>query len=184
MLKLVYDLKAGFEDCYLTIKNEVYDFSYLCEHGEESTDPDFEPRVNIDPEEEIYNDYKYRLSSLMEFLDNSGDLDSLKRNSVSRISKLFFSHMLKGNELPIWEASNFRLEYDPEVRSQRFYDEALSASEVCSWLKLTRQQLHYYVKTGAVRKEYNPENNKQFKYNYIDVYILQKKLEKKYDRYK
>ena len=60
----------------------------------------------------------------------------------------------------------------------------MSAKEVCDTLKLTRQQLHYYVKTGQLRKEYNPENGKQFKYNRLDAQVLQKKLEKKYDRYK
>jgi DNA-binding transcriptional MerR regulator len=59
----------------------------------------------------------------------------------------------------------------------------MSAKEVCDALKLTRQQLHYYVKTEQIRKEYNPENPAQFKYNRTDVYALQKKLEKKYDRY-
>jgi DNA-binding transcriptional MerR regulator len=60
----------------------------------------------------------------------------------------------------------------------------MPAKEVCDLLKLTRQQLHYYVKTGTIRKEYNPENNKQFRYNRLDVQVLQKKLEKKYDRFK
>ena len=31
MLKLVYDLKAGFEDCYLTIKDEEWDLTDILE---------------------------------------------------------------------------------------------------------------------------------------------------------
>ena len=74
--------------------------------------------------------------------------------------------------------------YEPEKRSAQFYLNALPAAEVMKLLKLTKQQLHYYVKVGQLRKEFNPENPKQFKYNRTDVFVLQKKLDKKYDRYK
>ena len=183
MIKLVYDLKAGFDDCYLIIKNEAYDLSYLCEHAEESADSD-DVKVAIDSEEENYNYYKVRMNRLMQFLDNSGDLASLQKESMAKVSKLFFSYRLNGNDLPIWEPSNFRLEYNPEVRSPSFYADALPAKEVCELLKLTRQQLHYYVKTGAIKKEFNPDKPNSFKYNWVDVYVLQKKLEKKYEKCK
>ena len=32
MLKLLYDLKVGFDDCYLTIKNQEFDLGYVVEN--------------------------------------------------------------------------------------------------------------------------------------------------------
>ena len=49
-------------------------------------------------------------------------------------------------------------------------------------LKINKQQLHYYVKTGQIRKEFNNEG--KFKYNRVDVYVLNRKLQKKYDKYR
>lgn len=197
MIKLVYDLKAGFDDCYLTIKDDEFDLSQMLELeklGEveyaedieelEGRTVDFDKlRASID--EEFYNQYKDDMQGLLALLEDSGHFDFLLEDSVLYISKCFFSHLLETDELvPIWEPSNWRLVYDPEKRSDYFYTDAMSAKEVCDLLKLTRQQLHYYVKVGQIRKEYNPDNKQQFRYNRLDVYILQKKLAKKYDRYK
>lgn len=199
MIKLVYDLKAGFEDCYLTLKNEEYELSddlimdnlFVLDNIEE-IEADSGEAIDVDtlrePDEEaFYNEYKDDVEKLIDQLTNRGTLDSLYNYSVLEISKLYFSHKLGGIPIkyiiPIWEPSNWKLIYDPAVRTSFHYLNALSAKEVFDLLKLTRQQLHYYVKAGQIRKEYNPENPKQFKYNSTDVYILQKKLEKKYDRY-
>ena len=187
MIKLVYDLKAGFTDCYLIKKNEVYDLVDMLEVFVENPDDELVPEIAYIPEEDFYNAYKDNIEGLLTELSDNGIMDMIYEDSVLTISKLFFSHMLGGiplkNTISIWEPSNWRLVYEPEKRSDYFYTTAISAGEVMAKLKLTRQQLHYYVKAGQIRKEYNPENMKQFKYNSTDVYTLQKKLEKKYDRY-
>lgn len=187
MLKLVYDLKAGFENKHIILKDEEYDLSWLLEHAVEDTDVE-ETVLETEDEAAIYEQYKNNIEALLEVLEESYELSNLYEASVLEVSKLYFSHLLGGLPLkhvvPIWEPSNWRLVYEPEKRSAHFYLNALTASEVMKMLKLTRQQLHYYVKAGQLRKEFNPDNPKQFKYNSTDVYVLQKKLEKKYDRYK
>lgn len=199
MIKLVYDLKVGFDDCYLTIKNEEYDVSQVLEMSklgtveflEEIEAADGEP-LDLDElleedEESFYQEYHDDIEGLLDFLAN-GTLEMLESDSRLYFSKLYFSHLLGGTPIkyvvPVWEPSNWRLEYDPVERSSFYYSNAMPAAEVCELLKLTRQQLHYYVKTGAIRKEFNPDNNKQFRYNRLDVQVLQKKLEKKYERFK
>lgn len=188
MIKLVYDLKAGFDDCYLTIKNEEWDLEDALEVFVPSEEYNGVPEITFIQEEDFYNKYKDDVEALLDYLESIGHLDMLYEDSVLSISKLYFSHMLGGIPLkhlvPIWEPSNWRLVYEPEKRSEYFYLNAFTAAEVCELLKLTRQQLHYYVKTGQIKKEYNPENSKQFKYNRTDVLVLQKKLDKKYNRYK
>lgn len=185
MLKLVYDLKAGFEDKYLILKNQEYDLTWLLESVEESVQ-DPEPKLIIEDEASVYAQYKDNVNAILAVLEDCYELAQLYEASVTEISKLYFSHMLGGIPLkyvvPIWEPSNWRLVYEPGKRSSYYYLKALSAKETMEQLKINRQQLHYYVKTGRVRKEYNPENPKQFKYNELDVYVLQKKLELKYNR--
>jgi hypothetical protein len=198
MLKLVYDLKAGFDDCYLTMKKEEYDLSYLLDLENIGTleyldeiEADNGP-IDLDKlretnEFEFYTQYCDKIPELLEMLEENGTMDMLREESALTISKVFFSHFL-GNPIkkviPVWKPSNWKLELDLLSRSEYYYMNAMTAKDVCDSLKLTRQQLHYYVKTGTIRKEFNPKNDKQFKYNRTDVYVLQKKLEKKYDKYK
>ena len=197
MLKLIYDLKAGFEDCYLIMKDRACDLTALLEVeklGEVEYAEDIRElegrEVDLDAireaaDEDFYNLFKDDLTNLPIYLEQSGLLDCIKEDSMTYVAGCFFAHMLKWDEdVPVWEPSNWRLEYDPTSRSSFFYIDGMSAREVCELLKLTRQQLHYYVKTGAIKKEYNPENPKQFKYNRTDIFVLQKKLDKKYDRFK
>ncbi len=187
MLKLIYDLKAGFEDCYLTIKDKEYDLVDMLEVFRENPDDELIPELTLISEEDLYNEYKDNIDGLLDELSDNGIMDMLYEDSALTISKLFFSHMLGGmpikHFIPVWEPSNWKLVLTAE-RSSFYYLNALTAKEVCDLLKLTKQQLYYYVKTGQIHKEVNPENQKQFKYNRTDVYTLQKKLEKKYDRYK
>ena len=187
MIKLVYDLKAGFDNCYLTIKNEEWDLVDALEVFVPSEEYDGVPEIEYIQEEDFYNKYKDDIEALLDHLESIGHLEMLYEDSVLSISKLYFSHMLGGLPLKhyvtIWEPSNWRLVYESDKRSTHFYDTALSAGEVMKMLKLTRQQLHYYAKTGQLRKEFNPDNPSQFKYNELDVHVLQKKLEKKYDRF-
>jgi hypothetical protein len=199
MLKLVYDLKAGFEDCYLTIKKEEYDLSQMLESHklgtleyleeiEEADGPVDLDELRKNNEFEFFIQYCDKIPELLELLEDNGEFDMLRSDSILSISKLYFMHLLGGKKLehiiPVWKPSNWKLELDLSTRTSFHYLNALSAKEVCDLLKLTKQQLHYYVKTEQIKKEFNPENPKQFKYNRTDVYVLQKKLEKKYDRYK
>ena len=183
MIKLVYDLKAGFDNCYLTIKNEEWDLADALEVFVPSEEYNGVPEIRYIPEEEFYNKHKDDIVALLEYLEDRGIMDMLYEESVLKISKLYFSHMLGGLPLkhfvPVWEPSNWRLIYDPEVKSPTAYTNAATAKEVCSTLGLSRQQLHYYVKTGQLKKEYNPADNKQFRYNRLDMQVLQKKLENK-----
>lgn len=184
MLKLIYDLKVGYKECFLTVLNEELDVSamfqqqydFLVEEGLPAEKPN---------EAELYTQYKDNVDELLDILVDNDWLEGEYESSVLHYTKTFFSSVTEpGTCCGIWEPSNWRLEYDPTTKSSIRYLNAFTPHEVCEMLKLTKQQLHYYVKTGQIRKEFNPENPKQFKYNRTDVLVLQKKLDKKYDRYK
>ena len=191
MLKLVYDLKAGFDDEYVVLKNREFDLTQVLDTmnelaAEALTDKELESDAdelrNVD-EESFYNDFKEDVDALLNFLDSSGWADLEYESSVLDITKTYFLHRC-GREyiVPIFEPSNYRLVYDESERSETFYLNALTPKEVCDMLKINKQQLHYYVKTGQIRKEFNSEG--KFKYNRTDVYVLNRKLQKKYDKYR
>ena len=191
MLKLVYDLKAGFDDEYIVLKNRKFDLTQVLDTmnemaAEALTDKELESDAdelrNVD-EESFYNDFKEDVDALLNFLDSSGWADLEYESSVLDITKTYFLHRC-GREyiVPIFEPSNYRIVYNKDERSDTFYLNALTPKEVCDMLKINKQQLHYYVKTGQIRKEYNSEG--KFKYNRTDVYVLNRKLQKKYDKYR
>ena len=64
------------------------------------------------------------------------------------------------------------------INENKDYADAYTANEVFSKLKLTRQQLHYYVSTGKIKKVFNKKG--QFRYNRTDVDKLNIKLKDKY----
>ena len=110
-------------------------------------------------------------------------MDMEYESSVLDITKTYFLHRCEHKYIvPIWEPSNYRIVYNKDERSETFYLNALTPKEVCDMLKINKQQLHYYVKTGQIRKEFN--SNEKFKYNRVDVYVLNRKLQKKYDKYR
>lgn len=191
MLKLVYDLKAGFEDEYIVLKNREFDLTQVLDTMNElaaealtykELESDADELRNVD-EESFYNDFKEDVDALLNFLDSSGCADLEYESSVLDITKTYFLHRC-GREyiVPIFEPSNYRIVYDESERSETFYLNALTPKEVCDMLKINKQQLHYYVKTGQIRKEFNSEG--KFKYNRTDVYVLNRKLQKKYDKYR
>lgn len=196
MIKLVYDLKAGFEDCYLTIKDEEYDLSFdigvqplgtvefLEDIEAETGEPvDLEALRQADFEKEFYEDFHDDSDALLTELENNGTFDMLYEDSVLSISKTFFAHLLGGERIkhivPVWEPSNFRLVYDLDTRSDFYYEDGLKAGEVFEYLGINKQQLYYYVKTGQVKKEYSRRDPKKFTYNRLDCEVLKKKLCKK-----
>jgi hypothetical protein len=191
MLKLVYDLKAGFDDEYIVLKNREFDLTQVLDTMNElaaealtdkELDSDADDLRNVD-EESFYNDFKEDVDALLNFLDSSGWADLEYESSILDITKTYFLHRC-GREhiVPIFEPSNYRIVYDESERSDTFYLNALTPKEVCELLKINKQQLHYYVKTGQIRKEFNSEG--KFKYNRTDVYVLNRKLQKKYDKYR
>ena len=189
MLKLVYDLKAGFDDEYIVIKNQEFDLTQVLDTNnklavEELSDDELnlEDVRNVD-EESFYEQYKDNIDALLDFLDDTGWADLEYESSVLDITKTYFLHRCEHKYIvPIWEPSNYRIVYNKDERSETFYLNALTPKEVCDMLKINKQQLHYYVKTRQIRKEFN--SNGKFKYNRVDVYVLNRKLQKKYDKYR
>lgn len=189
MLKLVYDLKAGFDDEYIVLKNREFDLTQVLDFNNEAAVDDLsDDELNLEKvrdidEESFYEQYKDNIDALLAFLDDTGWADLEYESSVLDITKTYFLHRCEHKYIvPIWEPSNYRIVYNKDERSETFYLNALTPKEVCNMLKINKQQLHYYVKTGQIRKEFNNEG--KFKYNRVDVYVLNRKLQKKYDKYR
>ena len=75
MLKLVYDLKAGFEDEYIVLKNREFDLTQVLDSTNEAVVDDLsDDELNLEKvrdvdEESFYEQYKDNIDALLDFLD-------------------------------------------------------------------------------------------------------------------
>ena len=159
MLKLIYNLKVGFNDCYVTLIDDEFELSGLLASQNELIE---ELGTISESEEDFYNRYKDNIEQLLDDMNDNGWGLIWDETTRLNYTKLFFSHIV-GNPISyvasIWEPSKVRLVYDPNVRTSYYYNNALSAKETCELLKISKQQLHYYVKTGQIKKEFNPDKD-------------------------
>ena len=93
MLKLVYDLKAGFEDEYIVLKNREFDLTQVLDiNNEAAVDdlPDDELNLedvrNVD-EESFYEQYKDNIDDLEEDYTIRLDLTEIQKNISKKINK-------------------------------------------------------------------------------------------------
>lgn len=200
MLNLIYDIKCGFNDLYIVEKDVEEDLTGVVEMNKdclafefpddiELTEEELEEKqdfIEYNPisEEQLYNKYKDDIDGLIAYLEDNGTLDASEEATREYYAHAYFSSICFNKEtgescVPgICDYSNYRLEYDPNKRSSFYFDNAMGAGEVCSLLNITRQQLHYYFKSGQIRKEYDTDGVK-FKYNRSDVYAVLDKLKAK-----
>ena len=98
MLKLVYDLKAGFDDEYIVIKNQEFDLTQVLDFTNEAAVdnlPDNElnlEEVRDVDEESFYEQYKDNIDDLLKYLEDSGWMDMEYESSVVDITKTYFLH--------------------------------------------------------------------------------------------
>ena len=75
MLKLIYDLKAGFEDEYIVLKNREFDLTQVLDSTNEAVVDDLsDDELNLEKvrdvdEESFYEQYKDNIDALLDFLD-------------------------------------------------------------------------------------------------------------------
>lgn len=179
MLKLLYDLKVGWEDCYLVIKDQEFDLGRAVEWCKEKNKemleeyPCYTPYLPLlpDNEKELY-DYLYDEDPKQLYKNVRTEWWSI---TLQEESERYFMHtyLRPVDQVgpTIWEPSNCRLVFDPTKKSKAVYDAAFSSSDACKLLGVSRQQLHYYVKTGKIKQEFY-EGVKSCRYNKDDVYAL------------
>ena len=93
------------------------------------------------------------------YTDSNNYISELKET----VRKTYFSFMPEVHLY--WEV----LKWDVSFGYNSWYD-ALPAEEIFETYNMTKQQLHYYVKTGQIRKEYDPTGVvKRARYNKNDV---------------
>jgi hypothetical protein len=183
MLKLLYDLKVGYSNCYLTVLDEELDVSaYFWMKCNSAKEEGLEIEELSD--EELYEIYKFDLSKLIQELEDTGYLETEYEASVLHYTKNFFTSVTEpGTCCGIWEPSNWRLVYDPDTDSSIKFINAFTSNEVCEKLKISHQQLYYYTKIGTIKKVFNPDNHHDFRYDRSDVLFLFNKLAEKYKKY-
>lgn len=194
MLKLLYDLKVGFNDFYLTVKDKEFDLSgvltinkrMLLDASKDGLDDEEMQMSMKEPmtEKDLYDTLQADDRGLLDgYLEDHGYFDILYEDDIREYAHTVFKHICfqkdKESIYPgIWEPSNLRLVYDPTVEADADLYNAFTAKEVCDLLQINRQQLYYYVKTGKIKKLPKP-GSKQFLYDINDVYEFVEELAKK-----
>lgn len=122
MLLIIYDIKCGFKDLYMTEKNACEDVAAGIYTLNKAIKEDPEcAGMSLLSEAEIYEAYQYDADKLFEELF-PGLLDCIKEVTCEDYSKTFFSKICrqKGKDKIVcgyFEADNFRLVYDKSVES-------------------------------------------------------------------
>ena len=180
MLKLVRDVKCGFKELFITEKDVASDLAIVLEMNKDCLEDDVpEDEIEIfkagnpTTEEELYNMFKDDIDGLLQYLDDHGLLESEEEAEIEYYGHTYFSAICKEEKcLPgYYEEDNYRLIYEPNVKSDFYFENAMTAQEVFKFLGINKQQLYYYVKTGKIKKEYNKDAT-QVRYNKRDVYRI------------
>lgn len=120
MLKLVYDIKCGFDDLYVVAKHQTTDVSYVAEDDSSLDNVDFNdmlfvPSANDKSEVALYEKYKNNVEAFVADFELE---ESLRNAEANYYAHKFFSDICfaEGCEhyLPdIFEMSNFNIIYIP-----------------------------------------------------------------------
>ena len=100
MLKLIYDVKCGFEEVYVVEKDVEEDLTYwinttnesMLEAAEDIQKEDPEYKTEPYTEEELYEQYKDNPKELIEEVF-SGMCDCIAESTVLEIAKTYFKHI-------------------------------------------------------------------------------------------
>lgn len=189
MLKLIYNVKCGFKELFITEKNleedltswiEIFNNGML-DYAEEikKDDPDYEPIPYT--EEELYEQYKDDPETLVFDVFDSL-IDFIQEATTLEYAKTYFKHICYENpENPFvpgyFEMTNLKLvlEDEPLKKYIRHNNESLKASEVMALLKISRPTLCHYVKKGLIKIDTN-YTGKQYRYNKDSVLALMKEV--------
>ena len=187
MLKLVYNVKCGFKELFITEKNleedltnwiEIFNDGMLeCVDEIRKDDPDYEPIPYT--EEELYEQYKDDPETLIFDVFN-GITDFIYEATTLEYAKTYFKHICyKDLENPFipgyFEMTNLQLvlEDEPLKKYVEHSNESLKAKEVMALLKISRPTLCHYVKKGLIKIDTN-YTGKQYRYNKESVLNLMK----------
>ena len=98
MLKFIYDLNCGFEDCCIKFENQEFDITHAVE-------------LLGCSEEGFYSEFKDTPEALVKFLENCGYMEIIYESSVLELAHSVFKEYLEDEKVipNIWEPHNIRL---------------------------------------------------------------------------
>ena len=120
MLKLTYNLKCGFKEAYVVLKNQEYDISdiidFLNHVPEELAEEYPEDSREIITEEAFYTEYKDNIDALLELLENTGYYDLWWESTLLEVAHKYFDDIRRELEIVpgIWKPTRVKLIYKPD----------------------------------------------------------------------
>lgn len=190
MLKLIYDVKCGFEELYVVKKNQELDITGWIDCWNETLE-DFPPKPeereagydNLDPTtaEEVYNQYKDTPLKLLDDERFTSVGEIISEEITMECINTYFRHICKVNLknpicpgfLELSSVSLALVDEDATTVAKVVYPiktKSLKAKEVMELLGISRQTLSNYVKQGLVKVD--STINGKYKYNKESVLAL------------
>lgn len=117
MLKLTYNLKCGFKEAYVVLKNQEFDLSDLIDllnHvPEELADEYPEDSREVITEESFYYEYRDNIDALLDLMESTGFYDIWYEGTVLGVSHKYFDDIRRERKLApgIWVPSKLKLVY-------------------------------------------------------------------------
>lgn len=192
MLKLIYDVKCGFDELYVVKKNQEIDITSWIDNWNETLEdfpPTEEERVagydNLDPTtvEEVYEQYKEAPLKLLDDERFTSVGEIISEVITMECVHTYFKHIcmvnLKNPICPeLLELSNVKLVLTdaaaPVINPVSVIKtKSLKAKEVMELLCISRQTLSNYVKQGLIKVD--STINGKYRYNKDSVLALMKK---------
>lgn len=199
MIKLVYDIRCGFKQLYMTEKDVEWFLDGLFDPNASNWDDD-EPQQTA---EDFYKESQHMTQSeLEEYFTDIGVLGIIEEHTEEDYANTYFKDVCTAqNCVPgFTKIYNLRVEYDPtiEVRfcknatadylephyykdgievdldNVNQYNPWMKAGEVMELLGISRKVLSTYVKKGLIKTEPN-YTGKQYRYDRESVLALKKK---------
>ena len=120
MLKLTYNLKCGFKEAYVVLKNQEFDLSDMIDllnHvPEELADEYPEDSREVITEESFYNEYRDNIDALLDLMESTGYYTIWWESTTVEVAHKYFDDVRRErNMVPgIWKPSKIRLVYEQE----------------------------------------------------------------------
>ena len=117
MLTLTYNLKCGFKEAYVVLKNQEYEISHVIDvinymPEELAEEVIHEPMT----EEAFYEEYHNDIDALLDLLESTGLAAMWYECTILDVAHTYFENILKEEKVApgIWEPSRIKLKYTKE----------------------------------------------------------------------
>lgn len=165
MLKLIYDIRCGFKQLYMTEKDCEFELDFMFEDSSDNTKDFYDSCSDLTQ------------SELEDIFESNGILGIIEETTEETYAHSYFEEIcFEDPDHPFvpgfTKIYNLRLAYDANDKTYaRRESSSMKAKDVMAVLGISRQTLCNYVKKGLIKVDSN-YSGKQYRYDRESVLFL------------